>query len=61
MLGGAKQRQTSVGWRSKSIEQSRRGGGQPGRGERRERRGAGEPAREPGRRSQRWLLACSGE
>lgn len=48
----------SVGWRSKSIEQSRRGGGQPGQGE---RRGEGEPAQGLGLRSQRWLLACSGE
>lgn len=48
----------SIGWRSKSIEQSRRGGGQPGQGESREE---GEPAQGPGLRSQRWLLACSGE
>lgn len=48
----------SIGWRSKSIEQSRRGGGQPGQGE---RRGEGEPAQGLGLRSQRWLLACSGE
>lgn len=32
--GGTKQTD-SIGWRSKSIEQSRRGGGQPGQGERR--------------------------
>lgn len=48
----------SIGWRSKSIEQSRRGGGQPGQGE---RRGEGEPTQGLGLRSQRWLLACSGE
>ncbi|CAB1448708.1 unnamed protein product [Pleuronectes platessa] len=35
----------SSGWRSKSIEQSRRGGGQPGQGE---SRGEGEPAQGPG-------------